>query len=125
MGTLSLIIGLIVFAVALFPNLGYFILIPAIAGLIIGMCKIVRDGYCPWGISGIVLNAFSIVLALFWTGLLAISTNEMLDEAIQEISERPEVLQVFYPVVPPQHPAKKVLPENLPEKTAEPAKTAK
>ena len=106
MGTTSLIIGLIVLAVALFPNLGYFILIPALAGLIIGICKIIRDGYCPWGVSGVILNAFAILLALFWTALISMSTTEMMEEAVREIQERPEVLQVFYPVVPPQHSAK-------------------
>ena len=112
MGTTSLIIGLIVLAVALFPNLGYFILIPALAGLIIGICKIIRDGYCPWGVSGVILNAFAILLALFWTAIISMSTTEMMEEAVREIQERPEVLQVFYPVVPPQHSAKKVIKEQ-------------
>lgn len=108
MGTISLIVGLIVFAVALFPNLGYFILIPAVAGLIIGVCKVVRDGYCPWGISGIILNGFSLALALFWTGLISMTTTEMMEEAVREIQERPEILQVFYPVVPPKNPTEKI-----------------
>ena len=102
MGTFSIIVGLIVFAVALFPNLGYFILIPAAAGLIIGVCKLVRDGYCPWGISGVILNGMAIILAFFWTGLISMSTTEMMEDAIREMENRPEVLQVFYPVVPPR-----------------------
>ena len=122
MGTISLIIGLIVFAVALFPNLGYFIVIPAVAGLIIGLCKICRDGYCPWGMSGIVLNAFSLVLALFWTGLISMSSTEMMEEAIKEIQDRPEVMQIFYPVVPLQNHTKKVLNEKPAEPPAEQTK---
>lgn len=123
MGTFSIIVGLIVFAVALFPNLGYFILIPAAAGLIIGVCKLVRDGYCPWGISGVILNSMAVLLAFFWTGLISMSTTEMMEEAVREIQERPEVLQVFYPVVPPQHPAKKALQQQpqTQEKTPAPA----
>lgn len=125
MGTISLIIGLIVFAVALFPNLGYFIVIPAVAGLIIGLCKICRDGYCPWGMSGVVLNAFSLVLALFWTGLISMSSTEMMEEAIKEIQDRPEVMQIFYPVVPPQNPAKKVLNDKPAEQPQPPAEKTK
>ncbi len=112
MGTLSLIIGLIVFAVALFPNLGYFIIIPAIAGLIIGLCKVCRDGYCPWGMSGIVLNVFSVILALFWTAIISVSSTEMMEDAIREIQERPDVMQIFYPVAPQQHSVQKALQEK-------------
>lgn len=119
MGTISLIIGLIVFAVALFPNLGYFILIPAVAGLIIGLCKICRDGYCPWGMSGVVLNSFSLLLALFWTGLISINSGEMIEEAIHEMHDRPEVMQIFYPVVPPHNSAKKALKEKNAEPPAD------
>ena len=125
MGTTSLIIGLIVFIVALFPNLGYFILIPAVVGLIIGVCKVVRDGYCPWGISGIILNGFAMLIALFWTGLISMTTSEMMEEAVREIQERPEVLQVFYPVVPPQHSAGKIIKEQQPQQTAKTAVPAK
>lgn len=124
MGTTSLIIGLIVLAVALFPNLGYFILIPAIAGLIIGLCKICRDGYCPWGMSGIVLNVFSLILALFWTAIISVSSTEMMEEAIREIQDRPEVMQIFYPVVPPQNSAKKTLQEKSSSPEPAPAQTA-
>ena len=112
MGTFSIIVGLIVFAVALFPNLGYFILIPAAAGLIIGVCKLVRDGYCPWGISGVILNGMAIILAFFWTGLISMSTTEMMEDAIREMENRPEVLQVFYPVVPPRQQLKKEMPKQ-------------
>ena len=100
MGTTSLIIGLIVMAVALFPNLGYFILVPAFVGLIIGACKVIRDGYCPWAISGIFLNAGSILLAFFWTAIISMSTTAMMEEAVREMQDRPEVLQVFYPIAP-------------------------
>lgn len=117
MGTFSIIVGLIVFAVALFPNLGYFTLIPAVAGLIIGVCKLVRDGYCPWGISGVILNSLAMFLAFFWTGLISMSTTEMMEEAIQDMQDRPEVLQVFYPVVPPQHQGKKVIKQEQPTQT--------
>lgn len=132
MGTFSIIVGLVVFAVALFPNLGYYTLIPAVAGLIIGVCKLVRDGYCPWGIGGVILNGMALILAFFWTGLISLSTSEMMEEAIQDMQDRPEVLQVFYPVVPPQSSVKKVMkvqtakPQNPPADAASaPEKTDK
>lgn len=109
MGTFSIIVGLIVFAVALFPNLGYFTLIPAAAGLIVGVCKLVRDGYCPWGIGGVILNSLAMFLAFFWTGVISMATSEMMEEAIHEMENRPEVLQVFYPVVPPQNSGRKMI----------------
>lgn len=112
MGTVSIIIGLIVFAIALFPNLGYFIMIPAAVGLILGLCKICRDGYCPWGLSGTVLNAMAIVLAFFWTGLISMSTVDFMEDAVRDIQARPDVLQVFYPVIPDNHPAKKSLMQS-------------
>ena len=109
MGTVSIIIGLIVFAIALFPNLGYFIMIPAAVGLILGLCKLVRDGYCPWSLSGIVLNGMAILLAFFWTGLISLSTTDMMEDAIRDIQSRPDVMQIFYPIIPDNHPAKKAL----------------
>lgn len=112
MGTFSIVVGLIVFAVALFPNLGYFTLIPAAAGLIIGVCKLVRDGYCPWSISGVILNSLAMFLAFFWTALISLSTTEMMEEAIHDMQDRPEILQVFYPVVPPQHSGKKIIKQQ-------------
>lgn len=116
MGTVSLIIGLIVFAVALFPNLGYFILIPALIGLILALCKLTRDGYCPWSISGTVLNSLALMLAFFWTGLISISTTQMMEEAIRDIQNRPDVMQIFYPVIKDDHPAKKLLHHSAPVK---------
>lgn len=123
MGTFSIIVGLVVFAVALFPNLGYFTLIPAVAGLIIGVCKLVRDGYCPWGIGGVILNSLAMFLAFFWTGLISMSTTEMMEEAIHDLEDRPEILQVFYPVVPPQNSGKKIL-RKQPQTQNEPVKAA-
>jgi hypothetical protein len=97
MGTLSIIIGMIVFLTALFPYLGYMIIIPAIIGLIVGICKLCRDEFCPMALSGVVLNGFALVLALFWTAILSFATVNVFDDVIMQQPSR-EHIKIIYPM---------------------------
>ena len=97
MGTLSIIIGMIVFLTALFPYLGYMIIIPAAVGLIIGICKLCRDEFCMMALSGVVLNGLALVLALFWTAILSFVSVNVIDDVIMSQPTR-ENIKIIYPM---------------------------
>ena len=97
MGTLSIIIGMIVFLTALFPYLGYMIIIPAAVGLIIGICKLCRDKFCMMAVSGVVLNSLALILALFWTAILSFVSVNVLDDVIMQQPTR-ENIKIIYPM---------------------------
>ena len=97
MGTLSIIIGMIVFLTALFPYLGYMIIIPAAVGLIIGICKLCRDEFCIMALSGVVLNGLALVLALFWTAILSFVSVNVIDDVIMSQPTR-ENIKIIYPM---------------------------
>lgn len=123
MGIFSIVVGLIVFAVAMFPNLAYFVLIPAAAGLIIGLCKIARDGYCPWSLAGVVLNSIAMLMAFFWTAIITFTTVEIIEEECRDSQRQPEVLQIFYPVMQDNHPVKKLVKPHTHNESAAPENT--
>ncbi|MBR7127956.1 MAG: hypothetical protein IKD09_05170 [Lentisphaeria bacterium] len=97
MGTLSIIIGMIVFLTALFPYLGYMIIIPAAVGLIVGICKLCRDDFCMMALSGVVLNSLALILALFWTGILSFVSVNVLDDVIMKQPVK-ENIKIIYPM---------------------------
>ncbi len=118
MGTASIIIGVIVFVTALFPYLGYMIIIPAVVGLIIGIAALQRRSECIMALSGVVLNGFSLVLALFWTGILSFVSVNVLDDVIMQEQPR-EHIQIIYPMrnaedttALPDANSQKVAPKN-------------
>ena len=97
MGTLSIIIGMIVFLTALFPYLGYMIIIPAAVGLIIGICKLCRDKFCMMALSGVVLNGLALILAFFWTAILSFVSVNVIDDVIMSQPTR-ENIKIIYPM---------------------------
>lgn len=109
MGTGSLVIGLIVFAVALFPNLGYFVLIPAALGLILGVSKLARDGYCQMSIAGVILNGLAILLAIFWTAVVSVTAAGEVERFLDRVAPKPAIeLPVRMMAPEKEHPVKRM-----------------
>lgn len=79
MGIASMVIGIVSVILGLIPFCGYFALIPAIVGLVLGIIDTIQKSKkgLPKGmsVSGIVLNGASILLILLWT-IIFISAGE-------------------------------------------------
>ncbi len=80
----AMIIGIIAVVLGFVPFCGYFALIPAIVGLILGIVDVSRKSKTeqPSGKAkaGIVLNAIAIVVIIVWTVIIAAGVKEAAPE---------------------------------------------
>jgi len=89
MGLAAMIIGIIAVVLGFIPFCGYFALLPAIVGLILGIVDVKKKSEARQpkgkGMAGIVLNAVAIIVILLWTllfaagGVVAIDTIERIE----------------------------------------------
>lgn len=91
----ALIIGIIAVVLGFIPFCGYFALLPAIVGLILGIVDVMKKSKAKQpkgkGIAGIVLNAVAIVVILLWTLVIAAGGAVALDEIerIEDVNVTP------------------------------------
>jgi len=75
MGLAAMIIGIIAVVLGFIPFCGYFALLPAIVGLILGIVDVKQKSKAKQpkgqGMAGIVLNAVAIIVILLWTLVFA------------------------------------------------------
>ncbi len=75
MGLAAMIIGIVAVVLGFIPFCGYFALLPAIVGLILGIIDVKKRSEAQEpkgkGIAGIVLNAVAIAVILLWTLVFA------------------------------------------------------
>ncbi len=75
MGLAAMIIGIIAVVLGFIPFCGYFVLLPAIVGLILGIVDVKKKSKAQEpkgkGMAGIVLNAVALIVILLWTLLFA------------------------------------------------------
>ncbi len=78
MGLAAMIIGIIAVVLGFIPFCGYFALLPAIVGLILGIVDVKQKSKAKQpkgqGMAGIVLNAVAIIVILLWTLVFAAAT---------------------------------------------------
>ncbi len=71
MGLAAMIIGIVAVIFGFIPFCGYFALLPAIVGLILGILDVKNKSKAQQpkgtGMAGIVLNAVAIIVILLWT----------------------------------------------------------
>jgi len=92
MGLAAMIIGIIAVVLGFIPFCGYFALIPAIVGLILGIVDVTKKSKAQQpkgqGMAGIVLNAVAIIVILLWTLVFATATVTTMD-AIEDFNVPP------------------------------------
>ena len=75
MGLAAMIIGIVAVVFGFIPFCGYFALLPAIIGLILGIVDVKNKSKAQQpkgkGMAGIVLNAVAIIVILLWTLVFA------------------------------------------------------
>jgi len=75
MGLAAMIIGIIAVVLGFIPFCGYFALLPAIVGLILGIVDVKQKSKAQqpkgMGMAGIVLNAVALIVILLWTLVFA------------------------------------------------------
>ncbi len=88
MGTASLVIGIIAIIFGFIPIINYFLLIPALLGLILGIIdigiKVKQNKSRSESICGVVLNALAIFVIAAWTVAIALIISSS-GEQIQRI----------------------------------------
>ena len=93
MGLAAMIIGIIAVVLGFIPFCGYFALLPAIVGLILGILDVKKKSKAQQpkgkGMAGIVLNAVALIVILLWTLIFAAGGAAAID-AMEEI-EGPNV----------------------------------
>ncbi len=71
MGIAALVIGIIAVVFGFIPFCGYFALLPAVVGLILGIVDVMKKSKAQQpkgkGMAGIVLNTVAIIVILLWT----------------------------------------------------------
>lgn len=91
MGLAAMIIGIIAVVLGFIPFCGYFALLPAIVGLILGIVDVKQKSKAKQpkgqGMAGIVLNAVAIVVILVWT--LVFATAVVTSDVIVDINVPP------------------------------------
>ncbi|MHC4460668.1 MAG: hypothetical protein ACYS6W_03300 [Planctomycetota bacterium] len=92
MGLAAMIIGIIAVVLGFIPFCGYFALLPAIAGLILGIVDVKKKSKAQQpkgqGMAGIVLNAVAIIVILLWTLVFAVGGAATMD-AIEDFNVSP------------------------------------
>ncbi len=75
MGLAAMIIGIVAVIFGFIPFCGYFALLPAIIGLILGILDVKNKSKAKqpkgMGMAGVVLNAVAIIVILLWTLVFA------------------------------------------------------
>jgi hypothetical protein len=93
MGIAAMIIGIVAVVLGFIPFCGYFALLPAIIGLILGIIDVKKKSEAQQpkgkGMAGIVLNAVALIVILLWTLVFAAGGSAAID-AMEEI-EGPNV----------------------------------
>lgn len=83
MGLAAMIIGIIAVVLGFIPFCGYFALLPAIVGLILGILDVKQKSKAQQpkgkGMAGIVLNAVAIIVILLWTLIFAVGGAVTMD----------------------------------------------
>ena len=83
MGLAAMIIGIIAVVLGFIPFCGYFALLPAIVGLILGIVDVKQKSKAQQpkgqGMAGIVLNAVAIIVILLWTLVFAVGGAVTMD----------------------------------------------
>jgi len=83
MGLAAMIIGIIAVVLGFIPFCGYFALLPAIVGLILGIVDVKQKSKAKQpkgqGMAGIVLNAVAIIVILLWTLVFAVGGAVTMD----------------------------------------------
>ena len=89
MGIASLIIGIFSIICGILPFCGFFAVLPAAIGLVLGIVDTVikskKDTGKGMSIAGIVLNALAIVFILLWLTLFAVSSTVAEENFKEEI----------------------------------------
>ncbi len=87
MGIAALVIGIIAVVFGFIPFCGYFALLPAIIGLILGIIDVKNKSKAQQpkgkGMAGIVLNAVALIVILLWTLVFAaggVATMDMIED---------------------------------------------
>ena len=84
MGLAAMIIGIIAVVLGFIPFCGYFALLPAIVGLILGIVDVKKKSKAQQpkgqGMAGIALNAVAIIVILLWTLVFAVGAAVTRDE---------------------------------------------
>lgn len=89
MGLAAMIIGIIAVVLGFIPFCGYFALLPAIVGLILGIVDVKQKSKAKQpkgqGMAGIVLNAVAIIVILLWTlvigaGVGVVVTGDVIED---------------------------------------------
>ncbi len=96
MGLAAMIIGIIAVVLGFIPFCGYFAILPAIVGLILGIFDVKKKSKAQQpkgkGMAGIVLNAVAIIVILLWTLVFAaggVTTMDMIEDFNAPLIERP------------------------------------
>ena len=95
MGLAAMIIGIVAVVFGFIPFCGYFALLPAIIGLILGIVDVKKKSTAKQpkgtGMAGIVLNAVAIIVILLWTLVFAAGGAVAIDsiERIEDINAPP------------------------------------
>ena len=83
MGLAAMIIGIVAVVLGFIPFCGYFALLPAIVGLILGIVDVKQKSKAKQpkgqGMVGIALNAVAIIVILLWTLVFAVGGAVTLD----------------------------------------------
>ena len=87
MGLAAMIIGIIAVVLGFIPFCGYFAILPAIVGLILGILDVKKKSNAQQpkgiGMAGIVLNAVALIVILLWTlviGAGAVVTSDVIED---------------------------------------------
>ena len=99
MGLAAMIIGIVAVVLGFIPFCGYFALIPAIVGLVLGIVDVKRKSKTQEpsgkGKAGIVLNAAAIIVILVWTLIIAVAAPT-LRESVEKVIEDANITVVVY-----------------------------
>jgi len=93
MGLAAMIIGIIAVVLGFIPFCGYFALLPAIVGLILGIVDVKQKSKAKQpkgkGMAGIVLNAVAIIVILLWTLVFAVGGAVTIPGVIEDFNVPP------------------------------------
>ena len=84
MGLAAMVIGIVAVVLGFIPFCGYFALLPAIVGLILGIIDVKNKSKAKqpkgMGMAGVVLNAVALIVILLWTLVFAAGGAVAIDQ---------------------------------------------